>query len=95
MSVIKGQTKSGIKFELDSRIKDDARLLFLLTRAQNTEDVMVSTKAVMDILSLIFGSEDNVLVFMSEVALKHDGVCEASVLIKEIQEMFEALSSKN
>ena len=39
--VVKGETKSGIKFQLDSRIKDDARLLFLLTRAQNADDPMV------------------------------------------------------
>lgn len=95
MSVIKGQTKSGIKFELDSRIKDDARLLFLLTRAQNTDDVMTSTKAVMDILTLVFGTEENVLAFMNEVAEHHEGICEATILIEELQEMFEALSAKN
>lgn len=93
--IVKGTTKSGIKYQLDNRIKDDARLLFLLTRAQNTADPMEASKNIMDLLTLIFGSEDNVLVFMNEVAAKHKGVCQTKDLITEISDMFEGLNAKN
>ena len=93
--IVKGTTKSGIKYQLDSRIKDDARLLFLMTRAQNTDDPMVASKTIMDLLALIFGSEDNVLVFMNEVADKHKGMCQTKDLIAEITDMFEGLNAKN
>lgn len=93
--VIKGTTKSGIKYELDSRIKDDARLLFLMTRAQNTEDAAEAGKYVMDLLALIFGSNDNVYAFMNEVARTHKGMCQTKDLIKELSDMFEGLNAKN
>lgn len=95
MAVVKGVTKSGIKFQLDSKIKDDARLLFLLTKAQKTEDPTASGAAMMDLLSLIFGSDDGVFVFMNEVADKHKGVCGVKDMIAELQEMFDALNAKN
>ena len=93
--IIKGSTKSGIKYELDSRIKDDARLLFLMTKAQNTEDAMEASKAVMDLLALIFGSDDGVYEFMNEVARTHKGMCQTKDLIKELTDMFEDLNAKN
>lgn len=93
--IVKGTTKSGIKFQLDSKIKDDTRLLFLITRAQNTDDQMAAGKAVMDLLTLVFGNEDNVLDFMNEVARTHKGVCQTKDLISELSEMFDALKAKN
>lgn len=93
--IVKGTTKSGIKFQLDSKIKDDARLLFLLTKSQNTDDLMESGKAIMDLLSLIFGSDDNVMSFMNEVADKHKGVCSTGDMIREMREMLDAIDAKN
>lgn len=93
--IVKGTTKSGIKFQLDSRIKDDVRLVFLWSRAQNIEDPAEAGKAAMDILSLIFGSEENVLTFMNEVARVHKGVCQSKDLWAEIQQMLESLNAKN
>jgi hypothetical protein len=93
--IVKGTTKSGIKYQLDSRIKDDARLLFLCSRAQNADDPALAGKAAMDMLSLIFGSEDNVLEFMNEVARVHKGVCQVKDLWSEMQQMLESLNAKN
>lgn len=93
--MIKGKTKSGIKFQLDERIKDDARLLFLVTRAQNTDDPMTMSKAMMDLLTLVFGSEDNVLAFMNEVAAKNKGLCNSEKMLNELSDMFEAINAKN
>lgn len=93
--IVKGTTKSGIKFQLDTKIKDDARLIFLLTKSQKETDPVEAGKDIMSLLSLIFGSDENVLVFMNEVADKHDGVCNAKSMLSEIQEMFDKLKAKN
>ena len=93
--MIKGTTKSGIKFQLDPKVKDDTRLLFLLTKAQNSDDPMEAGTAMMRILSLIFGSDDNVLAFMNEVAEKHKGVCQTKDMLAELLEMFDIMNAKN
>lgn len=93
--VVKGKTKSGIEFQLDSKIKDDVRLLFLLTKATNAADSMEAGKSVMNLLTLIFGSDDGVMAFMNEVADKHKGVCDTKNMIAELQEMFNELNAKN
>ena len=93
--IVKGTTKSGIKFQLDSNIKNDARLVFLMVKSQNTADPMVSGKALMDLLSLMFGSDDNVMTFMNEVADKHKGICSPKDMITELREMIDAIEGKN
>lgn len=93
--IVKGTTKSGIKFQLDSKIKDDTRLLFLMTKAQSTDDLMEAGKALMNLLSLIFGSDDNVMAFMNEVADKHKGVCSSTDMIRELREILDATEAKN
>lgn len=93
--IVKGTTKSGIKFQMDSKVKDDTRLLFLMTKAQKADDPMEASTAMMDLLSFIFGSDENCYAFMNEVAAVHKGVCLPKDLISELQEMFEALNAKN
>ena len=93
--IVKGTTKSGIKFQLDSNIKNDARLVFLMVKSQNADDPMVSGKALIDLLSLMFGSNDNVMTFMNEVADKHKGICSPKDMISELREMLDAIEGKN
>lgn len=94
--MIKGKTKSGIKFQLDERIKDDARFLYYLAKAQDDEaDMGEKSKAVMGILKLVFGSDEGVIVFMNTVASKNGGVCNLDSMLSEMSEMFEALNAKN
>ena len=93
--MVKGKTNSGIAFELDERIKDDARLTHLLVKMHDTTEPMEANKAVYQLLSLIFGSDDNTYAFMNEVANKHDGICSAKVMLDELTEMFEAIKAKN
>lgn len=96
MAVVKGKTKSGIKYQLDSRIKDDARFLYYLTKAQNDEaDVSEISKAVMSLLQLIFGSDEGVIGFMNAVAATNDGICDVKTMLAELTEMFDALNAKN
>lgn len=94
--MIKGKTNSGIKFELDERVKDDARVLYMLVQIQN-DSVSAERKGVLvfEMLKLVFGSDDGVMTFMNEVAQKNDGICSTGVLLKELNEIFEALGAKN
>lgn len=93
--MIKGKTKSGIKFQLNENIKDDARVLFYLTKLQTATEPMEQSKSLFGLLQLMFGSEENLTLFMNEVASKNKGICNAEVMIAEITEMFEALGLKN
>lgn len=94
--MIKGKTNSGIKFELDEHIKDDARVLYMLVQIQS-DKVTVERKGVLvfDMLNLIFGSDEGVMTFMDEVAQRNDGICSTEVLLKELNEIFDALGAKN
>lgn len=94
--MVKGKTKSGIKFQLDERIKDDARFLFYIAKMQN-KDVSIeeSSAATMGVLKLIFGSDEGVLQFMDAVASANDGVCDITIMMTELNEMFKALNAKN
>ena len=94
--MISGKTKSGIKFNLDERIKDDARVLYMLVQIQS-DKVEVERKGVLvfDMLRMIFGTDEGVMTFMDSVAQKHDGICSTEVLLKELNEIFDALGAKN
>ena len=95
-NMVTGKTSTGIKFTLDKRIKEDARLLFWLSKIQNEDlDVMERNKALFSLLELIFGSGEGLNTFLNEVAVKHDGVADISSLMNELNEMFEALAVKN
>lgn len=95
-NIVTGKTSSGIQFTLDKRIKDDARILFWLSRIQDESlDVMARNKALFSLLGLIFGSDEGLNTFLNEVAAKHEGVADISSLMDELNEMFEALAIKN
>ena len=94
--MVKGKTKSGIKFQMDERIKDDARFLYYLTKAQDESSALEDkSKAIMGILKLIFGTDENVIQFMDAVAAVNDGVCNVEKMLSELTEMFDALNAKN
>ena len=93
--IVKGTTKSGIKFQIDSKIKEDTRLLYLLTRAQDTTEVAEAGKSLMSLLTLIFGTDANVMAFMNEVADKNKGICSTKNMIAELTDIFDTLNAKN
>ena len=94
--MIEGKTKSGIKYKLDERIKDDARFLYYLAKAQDdTSDMGEKSKATMGMLRLIFGSDEGVIDFMNAVAASNEGVCDFKTMLSELTEMFDALNAKN
>lgn len=95
--MVKGTTKSGIKFQIDERVKDDARFLYYLSKVQNrsNEDVMDKSNAIMGLMKLIFGSDEGVIQFMDAVAAGNNGFCDITTMISELTEMFEAMNAKN
>lgn len=94
--MVKGKTKSGIKFQLDERIKDDARFVFYYAKAQDKKATpQEQATAMMGFLKLFFGSDEGVMVFMDEVAAVNDGVCDLKIMMSEIGEMLEAINAKN
>lgn len=94
--MVEGKTKSGIEFVIDERIKKDARVLRLLLKIQKkgiSEEE--AGRALFDLIKLIFGTDENVDVFLDEVANKHDGVCDTQSLIEELKEIFAKVNAKN
>lgn len=91
--MVKGTTKSGINFEIDERIKEDTRLVQFSTEMHNDDD-LIKTKALFDMLGLIFGGRDGVLAFQNTVASVHDGICSTEHLMTELSEIMEAINIK-
>ena len=93
--IVKGTTKSGIKFQIDERIKDDTRLLQLICDAQDKDaSDMDKSKALFNLIALIFGGKDGAMEFQNTVASVHDGFCTTSDLMLELNEIFEAVNAK-
>lgn len=93
-TIVKGQTSSGLKFTIDSRVKDDVRLLYYLTKAKKDDaPSMEKAEAVMSMLGIIFG--DQLEIFINEVAIRHNGVADANSLMNELTEIFDAINLKN
>ena len=97
--MVKGKTKSGIKFQIDERIKNDARFLFYvnkLNKAKATKDnAEPIADYVMSLIEIIFGGEQGAITFMNEVAAKNKGVCDTLTMMNEISEIIDATNLKN
>lgn len=93
--LVEGQTKSGISFTIDTRVKEDSRFLHYLVKMQDKSDRMKQAKYMYDLLDMIFGGEEGVILFENEIALRHDGICTEKELVSELQDIFEALKIKN
>ena len=95
-NIIKGTTKSGIQFAIDERIRQDARIVRLLTKIQRPGgDDFEKNAAFFEMMDRVFGSEENVTVFMDEVARVNNGICSTDAMMSELNEIFEALNAKN
>lgn len=95
-NLITGKTQSGIQFSINKKIKEDARLLYLLSKIQNNNlEPMERNSALFNLFELIFGSGEGVNAFLNEVAAKHDGVADITSLMTELNDMFDALALKN
>ena len=98
-NIIEGQTKSGVKFKIDKRITEDARIMYYIRNLRKYKDEKDKSTEAIDamysLLELMFGSGDGLMVFMNEVAFKHDGVADTEALMQELNEIFDACKLKN
>lgn len=98
-NIIKGQTKSGIKFTIDKRITEDYRVMFYIRDLRKYKETKDKPEEALDamysLLELMFGNKDQLMIFMNEVASKHNGVADPSSLMQELNELFEACNLKN
>ena len=93
--MVSGKTKSGIPFELNEHIKDDARFMFLLVKMQNLTEPIEAGTAMNKLLTLVFGSEDAAYEFMEQIADNHEGVCSSEVMMAELTDILESINAKN
>lgn len=98
-NIIEGQTRSGIKFKIDKRIKEDNRAMYFIRNMRKYKDNKDKQEEVMEavysLLELIFGSGDGFVIFMNEVAQRHGGVADSGSLMEELTDIFEACDLKN
>lgn len=91
--MIKGKTKSGIKFEIDERIKEDARFLRYATQMQSN-DPQKALNAMYAMFDLVFGGEEGTNAFMDSIASNNDGICSQEMLVEEFKEIIESTDLK-
>ena len=95
-NLITGETRSGIKFTIDQRIKDDTRTVLYMTQMQNKSlDMLTQSQALFSLLELMFGEGEGLNIFMNEVAAHHNGVADVHSLIEELTDLFESIKLKN
>lgn len=96
VALIEGETRSGLKFRIDPRVREDTRLLYLMTTLEKESlETKIRTRALFDLLEVVFGSGEAFLTFQNEVAIRHNGVADTASLIEEITDIFEAVKLKN
>lgn len=93
--MVKGKTKSGIKFQVNEKVARDGRFLYFLTKMQDKSDTVAGTNAFNSMLELLFGPDGGVIEFMNAVAAANNGICDIDVMMGELSEIFDALKAKN
>jgi hypothetical protein len=93
--IVKGKTKSGYQFSVDSRVKDDRRFTRAVISMQYGKDKQEQVEAVYDLERLLLGTDEEVAKLEEAIAKKNDGFCSNQEFYAEINEIIEALNAKN
>ena len=94
--IVSGTTKSGIAYTVDCRVRQDSRFLHLLVKMQDKKRTQNErAEALFSLLDMLFGGEDNMILFFNEVAAHNDGICSVEILLTEIKDILEAMNLKN
>lgn len=98
-NIVLGETRTGIKYRIDKRIKDDNRTMLFIRNIRKyqkrKEDEEKLVDSIYSLLELIFGSGEGLEIFLNEVAYRHDGVADSASLMDELNDIFEAIGLKN
>ena len=79
-------TKSKFKFELDERIINDWRVMKAMGRADNTADPEEMLAGSIELVSLIFGEDEDRLI--KHIMAKNDGFAPMDALKDELLSVF-------
>ena len=94
--LIEGETRSGLKFKINAAVREDTRVLYLLTRMQTESlPIMEKSKALFNLMEVIFGSGEGFLTFQNDVAFRHGGIVNTQTLMDEVSDIIEAAKLKN
>lgn len=94
--LIEGETRSGLKFKINAAVREDTRVLYLLTRMQTESlPIMEKSKALFNLMEVIFGSGEGFFTFQNEVAYRHGGIVNTQTLMDEVSDIIEAAKLKN
>ncbi len=96
VDLIEGETRSGLKFKINAAVREDTRVLYLLTRMQiDSLPMMEKSKALFNLMEVIFGSGEGFFNFQNEVAYRHGGIVNTHTLMEELSDIIEAAKLKN
>lgn len=93
--IVKGKTKSGYAYQIDSRIKDSRDLLRLFGAVQSETDTWKQVELTDRLAVLILGSEENVKELEEKIKEQNDGFCTNTDFWAEVHEIIDALNAKN
>ena len=82
--MISGKTKTGFEFNVDSRVKNDWRVLRSIADIQS-KDKSTQAKAVVQLIQLIIGEREEEL--LQHIAENNDGFVPAEVVYAEISDI--------
>lgn len=83
---MKVTTKSGFKFDVDERILEDWRVVKAMGKADNSADPEGVLAGTIELVSLIFGADEQRLV--EHIQKKNDGYAPTSALKEELLSVF-------
>ena len=79
-----GKTNSGFSFDVDEQKLDDYKLMKKLNDVSNGQ-----SGKIVEVIGMLLGSDQE------HVEKLNDGKCSATGMVKELEEIFEALKGKN
>ncbi len=84
-----GKTSSGFSFDVDEQKLDDYKLMKKLNDVSNGQ-----SGKIVEVIGMLLGSDQEEKL-MEHVEKLNDGKCSATGMVKELEEIFEALKGKN
>lgn len=92
--MIKGETKTGFKYEIDKRSFSDWRVVKLIVKIQNNTDSMETIDAMESLGRIVLGDK-NFDKLLKHIEKNNDGFCGIDKVSEELTEIFTTNELKN
>ncbi|MCQ2211306.1 MAG: hypothetical protein MJZ34_13560 [Paludibacteraceae bacterium] len=92
--MIKGETKSGFKFEIDERVLKDWRVIRLVAKIEKNENPMDTVEYIENVGNKIL-TEKGFNKLLKHIEKQNDGFCLIDDVGNEIADIFAQINSKN